>query len=104
MYKENELIIPLYKTIVRPHLEYCIQAWRPYRKKDIDMLERVQRRATKMIQKLRNISYEMRLKKCGLTTLETRRLRDQIGVFKILNGYENIDRNIFFHSQGREKD
>ena len=49
-----------------------------------------------MIQKLRNISYEMRLKECGLTTLETRRLRgDQIEVFKILNGYENIDRNIF---------
>ena len=71
VYKEKELIIPLYKTIVRPHLEYCIQAWRPYRKKDIDMLERVQRRATKMIQKLRNISYEMRLKECGLTTLET---------------------------------
>ena len=98
VYKEKELIIPLYKTIVRPHLEYCIQAWRPYRKKDIDILERVQRRATKMIQKLRNISYEMRLKECGLTTLETRRLRaDQIEVvFKILNGYENIDRNIFF--------
>ena len=97
VYKEKELIIPLYKTIVRPHLEYCIQAWRPYRKKDIYMLERVQRRATKMIPKLRNISYEMRLKECGLTTLETRRLRgDQIEVFKILNGYENIDRNIFF--------
>ena len=97
VYKEKELIIPLYKTIVRPHLEYCIQAWRPYRKKDIDILERVQRRATKMIQKLRNISYEMRLKECGLTTLEIRRLRgDQIEVFKILNWYENIDRNIFF--------
>ena len=41
VYKEKELIIPLYKTIVRPHLEYCIQAWRPYRKKDIDILERV---------------------------------------------------------------
>ena len=54
VYKEKELIIPLYKT--------SIQAWRPYRKKDIDMQERVQRRATKMIPKLRNISYEMRLK------------------------------------------
>ena len=54
-------------------------------------------RATKIIQKFRNISYEMRLKECGLTTLETRRLRgDQIEVFKILNGYENIDRSILF--------
>ena len=103
VYKEKELIIPLYKTIVRPHLEYCIQAWRPYHKKDIDMLERVQRRATKIIPKLRNISYEMRLKECGLTTLETRRLRgNQIEVFKILNGYENIDRNIFPQSRKRE--
>ena len=57
VYKENELIIPLYKTIVRPHLENCIEAWRPYRKKDIAMLEKVQRRAIKMIPKLRNTSY-----------------------------------------------
>ena len=105
MYKEKELIIPLYKTIVRPHLEYCIQAWRPYRKKDIDILERIQRRVTKVTQKLRKISYEMRLKECGLTTPETRRLRgDQIEVFKILNGYENIDKNLFFLCLGREKD
>ena len=96
-YKGKNLIIPLYKAIVRPHLEYCIQAWRPYRKKDIDTLERIQRRATKMIPELRDLSYEERLKECGLTTLETRRLRgDQIEVFKILNGYENIDRNMFF--------
>ena len=54
-----------------------------------------------MLPKLRNISYEMRLKECGLTTLETRRLRgDQIEVFKILNGYENIDRNIERRTRG----
>ena len=72
VYKEKELIIPLYKTIVRPHLEYCIQAWRPYRKKDIDILERVQRRATKVIKKFRNISYEMRLKECGVVLCTSR--------------------------------
>ena len=61
------------------------------------MLERVQRRATQIVQKLRNISYERRLNECGLTTLKTRRLRgDQIDVLEILNGYETIDRNIVF--------
>ena len=96
-YKEKKLIIHLYKAIVRPHLEYCIQVWRPYRKKDIDTLECIEWGATKIIPELRDLSYEECLKECGLTTLETRRLRgDQIEVFKILNGYENIDRNMFF--------
>ena len=64
------------------------------------MLERIQMRATKIIPELTDLSYEERLKECGLTTLETRQLRgDQIEVFKILNGYENIDRNIFSHSR-----
>ena len=99
-YKEKSLIIPLYKAIVRPHLEYCIQAWNPHLRKDVDMLEKIQRRATKLIPELRDLTYEERLKECGLTTLETRRLRgDQIEVFKILNGYENIDSNIFFSLQ-----
>ena len=53
---------------------------------------------------LSNFSYEMRLKECGLTTLETRRLRgDQIEVFKILNGYENIARNIFFSVKNEKR-
>ena len=54
-----------------------------------------------MIPKLRNISYEMPLEEYGLTALETRRLRDQIEVFKILNGYGNNE--IYFLCQGREK-
>ena len=86
-------MIPLHKAIVRLHLE-------SYSKKDIETLERMQRRATKIIPELRYLSYEERLKECGLTTIETRRLRgDQIEVFKILNGYENIDRNMFSHSR-----
>ena len=95
-YKENSLIMPLYKAIVRPHLEYCIHAWRPYLRKYIDMFDKIQRSATKLIPGLRNLRYEERLNECGLTILETRILRvDQIEVFKILNGYENIDSNIF---------
>ena len=68
-YKENSMMIPLYKAIVRPHLEYCIQAWSPYLRKDIDMLEKRQRRATKLIPGLIDLTYEERLKECGLTTL-----------------------------------
>ena len=103
MYKEKELIILLNKTIIRPHLEYCIQAWRPYRKKDIYILERVQRISNKMIQKLWNISYEMHLKECGLTTLETRRLRgDQIEVFKILMGMKLLIEILFSRSRKKE--
>ena len=74
-YKEKSLIVPLYKAIVRPHLEYCIQAWSPYLRKYIYMFEKIQRIATKLIPGLRDIRYEERLKECGLTTLETRRLR-----------------------------
>ena len=97
------MIVPLYKAIVRPHLEYCIHAWSPYLRKDIDMLEKMQRRATKLIPELRGPRYEKRLKECGLTTLETRTLRrDQIEVFNILNGYENIDSNIFFEIKKSE--
>ena len=73
--------------------------WRPYCKKDIDTLEHIQR-ATKIIPELRDLSYEECLKECGLTTLEIRRLRgDWTEVFKILNGYENIDINVFSHSR-----
>ena len=99
-YKEKSLIIPLNNAIVRPHLEYRIQAWNPHLRKDVDMLEKIQRRANKLIPELRDLTYEERLKECGLTTLETRRLRGggQIEVFKILNGCENIDSNIFFEN------
>ena len=61
-YKEKSLIEPLFKAIVRPHLEYCIHAWSPYLRKDIDMLDKIQRIATKLIPGLRDLRYEERRK------------------------------------------
>jgi len=87
----------LYCTYVRPHIEYCIQAWSPYFKKDIDALEKVQRRASKLIPDIRRFSYEARLKKLNLYPLEIRRLRgDLIEAYKILHGFEDVDPNLFF--------
>src|SRR6188508_1428497 len=60
--KNRNIVTRLYKALVRPKLEYCVQAWRPYLRKDIDKIERVQHRATKMIEGCRSLSYEERLK------------------------------------------
>ena len=96
-YRDKRLIIPPYMSLVRPHLEYCTQAWRPHMRKDIDKSERVQRRATRLISEISQLSYEERLQQCRLTTLETRRIRgDQIEVFKIMHGYEGLNKDMFF--------
>ena len=76
-YQDKSLIVPVYKAVVGPHLEYCIQAWSPYLRKDIDMFEKIQRRATKLFPGMIDLRYEERLKERGLTTLETRRLRGE---------------------------
>ena len=72
--RDKGIILSLYKSLVRPHLEHCVQAWRPYLKKDIDLLEGVQHRATKIIDGLQNMAYEQRLRSLDLTTHKTRRL------------------------------
>jgi len=95
--KEDFLLI--YKTYIRPHMEYCVQAWPSYIKKDIECFEKVQRSATKMVHGLRHLSYEQRLQHLELITLglRERRIRgDLIETFKIMTGKERVDRSQFF--------
>ena len=97
----NKIVIGrLYTALVRPKLEYCIQAWRPFLRKDIDKLERVQKRATRMISECKGQlkSYEARVKMLGLITLEERITRgDLIQVFKLIKGFDNLDYRTFFY-------
>ena len=91
-FKSEKIILTLYNSLVRPHLEYNVQFWSPYYKKDIEKLEKIQRRLTKMIPRLRNKSYEERLKELNLFSLEKRRVRgDLIMLFKIFNGFANMN-------------
>src|SRR6218665_2808252 len=95
--RDKDTILRLYKSLVSPQLEYCIQVWSPYLKQDMEKLEKVQRRATKMIQGCKYLSYEERLIRCGLTTLEKRRTRgDLIEAYNIITGKESMQSERFF--------
>ena len=89
--KSKEGMLILYKTLVRPIVDYCTPVWRPYLRKDVNKIEKIQKRFTKMIFECRGQNYEKRLLTLGLTTLEDRHYRaDMIQVFNILNNIGDI--------------
>ena len=96
-WKDKNVITKLYKALVRPKLEYCVQAWCPQLKKDQEVLEKVQQRATKMIEGFQYKTYDERLRETGLTTLVQRRKRgDLIETFKLVKGFTKVDHDKFF--------
>jgi len=76
--RSKETIISLYKSLVRPQVEYCCQIWSPYYKKDTKLIEGVQRRATKLVTGMKELNYNDRLKQLGLQRLEGRRMRSDL--------------------------
>ena len=100
----HDLLIKIYKTYIRPFLEYGFQLWNPYFEKDIQLLERVQRRFTKLGAGLKNMEYEDRLRILRLPLLSSRRKRgDLIETYKILHGHYNcpVLESMFHLNQNR---
>jgi hypothetical protein len=108
-YLTANTFILIYKSMVRSHLEYANCVWSPHRIMDIEKLEKVQKRATKMISSIKHLNYEGRLKSLGLPTLKYRRLRgDMIEAYKIISGqYDtcsvvSIQMNTYFNTRGNK--
>ena len=97
---DAENMISLYKSLVRPHLEYAVEAWCPRSKKNIRLLESIQRRATKLIPSLSHLSYQERLETLKLPSLVYRRHRgDMIQTFKFINNIWDIEETLFKPSE-----
>ncbi len=91
IHMEPKTFCLLFKALVRPHLEYAQAVWQPHQRGQIDAIEKVQRRATKQVPALKNMSYPERLRRLNLPTLAFRRLRgDMIEMYKLTHGiYDN---------------
>ena len=96
-FRDRRVFLRLYIQYVRPHLEYAVPAWAPWYETDKECLEKVQRRAVRMISGLKATSYEEKLKELGISTLEERRkYLDMLQTYKVMTGKDNVDRATWF--------
>ena len=105
-YLDKEMLVNLYKSLIRPHLEYGSNVWSVIWKKEAIAIENVQRRATKLVKPIAHLTYQQRLKVLGLPSLEYRRLRnDMVETYKILTGVDKADKHQLFEleNQGRTR-
>jgi len=90
-YRDRNHYLNLYKTYVRPHLDFAVTAWSPWSINDIELLEKVQQKALRNTSGLKGRTYEERCEEVGLETLAARRKRhDMIQTFKILKGIDGV--------------
>ena len=106
--RTKEVMLKIYKSMIRPHLEYCVQLWSPLPAHGnwglILSIENIQRKFTRLIDNIGLLPYKTRLEKLGLTTLLERRSRgDLIETFKIVNGLANYGKKLFRFSRSGEK-
>ena len=102
-YRKKSNLIPLYKTFVRPRLEFAAGAWSPWTETGCKELERVQERLMRAIPDVRGTTHEERLRDAGLSTLRERRERgDAIEAFKTLKRINKVDKEKWFAVVGPE--
>jgi len=96
-YRDRTVLMKLYKQYVRPHLEFSIQAWSPWQRRDVHLLESIQEKAVRQVAGLKSSQYEERLHELAMTTLEERRReQDLVQMFKIIRQIDNVDPTIWF--------
>ena len=103
-YRTKATLLPLYKTFVRPRLEFAAAAWSPWTEQDTETLEKVQKKMVLMMCDLRGNNYEEKRKNAGLTSLKTRRIRgDLIETFKTIRGINTVNKDTWFSIQSEER-
>ena len=100
-YRKKTQLVPLYKTFVRPKLEFAVSSWNPWQEGDIKALEKVQERFIRQLSDAKGSTYEEKAKDAGITTLRRRRRRgDAIETFKVLNGFSKVEKDEWFEEVG----